>query len=74
MGQAVQSIQPVCSHIELSQVRGWEIRAVGVKPYHKTLLPESISTHCREWPAGKSKAKVQLMLVEANSKPHDVVI
>ena len=29
--------------------------------------------HCREWPAGKANAGVQ-MLVEANSKPHDIVI
>ena len=29
--------------------------------------------HCREWSAGKVNAEVQ-MLVEANGKPHDIVI
>ena len=32
-----------------------------------------LGTHCREWPAGKASAKVQIF-VEANSKPHDIVI
>ena len=29
--------------------------------------------HCREWPAGKANAEVQ-MLVEANIKPHGIMI
>ena len=73
MGQAEQSVQHVCSLTELKQVRDWEKRPVEFKPYYKTLLLENISTHCREWPAGKTNAEVQ-MLVEANSKPHDIVI
>ena len=32
-----------------------------------------LDTHCREWPAGKANAEVQ-MLVEPNSKPHGIVI
>ena len=35
--------------------------------------PENLGTHCREWPAGNANAEAQ-MLVEANSKPHDIVI
>ena len=58
---------------ELKQVRDWEKRPVEFKPYYKTLLSENLGTHCREWPAGKTNAEVQ-MLVEANSKPHDIVI
>ena len=73
MGQAEQSIQHVCSLAGLKQVRDWEKRPVKFKPYYKTLLSENLGTHCREWPAGKTNAKVQ-MLVEANSKPHDIVI
>ena len=73
MGQAEQSIQRVCSLTELKQVRDWEKRPVEFKPYYKTLLSENLGTHCREWPAGKTNAEVQ-MLVEANSKPHDIVI
>ena len=73
MGQAEQSIPHVCSLTELKQVRDWEKRPVEFKPYYKTLLSENLGTHCREWPAGKANADVQ-MLVEANSKPHGIVI
>ena len=38
MGQAEQSIQRVCSLIELKQVRDWEKHPVEFKPYYKTLL------------------------------------
>ena len=37
------------------------------------LQSENLSTHCREWPAEKANAKVQI-LVEVNTKPHDIVI
>ena len=73
MGQAEQSIQRVCSLTELKQVRDWEKRPVEFKSYYKTLLSENLGTHCREWPARKTNTEVQ-MLVEANSKPHDIVI
>ena len=73
MGQAEQSIQHVCSLTELKQVRDWEKRPVEFKPYYKTLLSENLGTHCREWPGGKTNAEAQ-MLIEANSKPHDIVI
>ena len=46
---------------------------VEFKPYYKTLLSENLGSNCREWPAEKTNAEVQ-MLVEANSKPHDIVI
>ena len=74
-GQTGQSIQHVCGLAELKQVRDLEIRPVEFKPYYKTLLSENLGTvtHCREWPAGKANAEAQ-MLVEANSKPHDIVI
>ena len=32
-----------------------------------------LGTHCHEWSAGKASAEVQ-MLVEANRKPHGIVI
>ena len=73
MGQAEQSIQHVCTLTELKQVRDWEKRPVEFKPYYKTLLSENLGTHCREWPARKNNADVQ-MRVESNSKPHDIVI
>ena len=72
MGQAEQSIQHVCSLTELKHVRDWEKRPVEFKPYYKTLLSENLGTQCREWPAGKTNTVH--MLVEANSKPHDIVI
>ena len=73
MGQAEQSIQHECGSAELNQVRDWEKRPVEFKPYYKTLLSENLGKHCRKWPAEKVNADVQ-MLVEANSKPHDIVI
>ena len=73
MDQAEQLIQHVCSLTELKQVRDWEKRPIEFKPYYKTLLSENLGTHCREWPAGANNAEVQ-MLVEAKSKPHDIVI
>ena len=73
MGQAEQSIQHVCGLAELKQVRDWEKRPVEFKPYYKILLSENLCTHYCGWPAGKTNAEVQ-MLVEANSKPHDIVI
>ena len=63
----------VCGLAELKQVRDWKKRPGEFKPYYKTLLSENLGTHCREWPAGKANAEVP-MLVEANSKPHDIVI
>ena len=48
-------------------------RPVELKPDYKTLLSEKLGTHCREWPAGKANAEVQV-LVEADSKPHDIVM
>ena len=70
MGPVEESIQHVCSLAELNQVRDWEKRPVEFKPCYKILLSENLGTHCREWPARKANAEVQ-MLVEANSKPHD---
>ena len=75
MGHAEQSIQLVCGLAELKQVRVWEKkRPLDVKLYYKTMLSENLGTHWREWPAaGKANTQVQ-MLVEANSKPRDIVI
>ena len=73
MGQAEQSVQHVCSLTELKQVKDWEKHPVEFKPYYKTLLSVNLGMHCREWPAGKTSAEVEI-LVEANSKPHDIVI
>ena len=73
MGQAEQSIQHVCRLAELKQVRDWEKRQVEFKPYYKTPVSENLGTHCREWPARKANAEVQT-LVEANSKPLDIVL
>ena len=71
MGPA--SIQDVCSLAELKQVRDLEKRPAEFKPYYKTLLSENLGTHYLEWPIGKANVEVQ-MVVEANSKPHDIVI
>ena len=62
----------MCGLAELKQIRDWGKCPVEFKPY--TRLPsENLGTHCREWPAEKANAEVQ-MLVEANSKPDHIVI
>ena len=74
-----RTLNPACMQSrKLKQVRDWEKHPVEFKPHYKTLLSESLGTHCREWPAEKKEkkennAEVQ-MLVESNSKPHDIVI
>ena len=60
-------------YAELKQVRDWGKRPAKFKRYYKTLLSENLGTHYHEWPAGKANAEVQI-LVEANSKPHDILI
>ena len=73
MGQAGQSIQHMCSLAELKYVRDREKRPVEFKSYYKNLLSENLGTQYRDWPAGKANAEEQT-LVEANSKPYDIVI
>ena len=53
MGQAEQSSQHVCGLTELKQIRDCEKRPVEFSPRNKTLLLETIGTHCREWPMEK---------------------
>ena len=67
-------INPECVWSPRARARkGLGKRPVEFKSYYKTLLSSNLDTHCREWPAAKSNAEVH-MLVEANSKPHDIVI
>ena len=63
MDQAEQSIQHVGG---LAELKLWGKCPVDFKP-------QNLGTHCCEFPARKASAKVQ-MLVEANSKPQDIVI
>ena len=73
LGQAEQPIQHVCDLTQLKQVRDWEKHPTEFKPYYKNLLSENLGMHCREWPARKANAEVQ-MLAKANSKAHDIAI
>ena len=63
----------MCDLTDLKQARNWGKRPAAFKFYYNTMLPENLGTHCREWPAAQTNAEVQ-MLVEAKSKPHDIVI
>ena len=72
-GKAEQLIQHVCGFTERKQVRDRGKRSVEFKLCYQTLLPENLGTHYREWPAEKTNAGKQ-MLVEAYSKPHNIVI
>ena len=62
-----RTINPACVRSRRAQT------SKGVASPTARLLSENLGTHCREWPAGKANAEVQ-MLIEANSKPHDTVI
>ena len=74
MGQAELLIQYVCSLAELKQVRDWGKTSSWVQaPLWDSAVREPIGTHCREYSAGKANVEIQ-MLVEDNSKPHDMVI
>ena len=69
-----RTINPVCVQSRRARAsKGLGKRPVEFKPYYKTLLSENVGTYCREWPAGEANAEVQ-MIVDANSKPHDIVI
>ena len=61
----------MCSLAELKQGTGKNAQ-LSSSPGTR-LLSENLGTHCHECPDGKANAEVQ-MLVEANSKPHDIVI
>ena len=68
-----RTVNPPCVWLHRAkQEMGWEKRPAEFKPYYETLLPENLGKHCREWPAGKANAGLHT-LVEANSKPHDIV-
>ena len=73
MDQAEKSVEHVFGLAELRRARDWGKRPVEFNPYYKTLQSENLGAHCREWPAGKANAVVQ-MLVDHNNKPYDIVI
>ena len=66
-------LQHVCDLIELKQARDWEKNVQLSSSPTTRVCCERTQAPCREWPAGKANAEVQ-MLVEAISKPHDIVI
>ena len=63
----------MCAVRRAQASKGLKKRPVKFKPYYNILLSENLGMHCREWPARKANAEVQ-MLFEGNSKPHDIVI
>ena len=73
MGEAEESIAHVCPLSELKQTKEWEQYPSSLDHLYQVILPENLGRHCREWPAGKTEADIKL-LIEENSKPHDLVI
>ena len=74
MGGPSRTVNAACALAELKQVRDWEKNhPVDFKPYQKILLSENLGMHSREWPARNTDEEAQ-MLVDANSKPHGIVI
>ena len=57
MGQAEDSILQVCQLRELKQTKEWERYPHRFRRLYKTLLPENLGKHCREWPAGKQSQR-----------------
>ena len=53
MGQTEDSLLQVCQLTELKQTKEQERDPNRFRRLYKTLLPESMGKHCREWPAGK---------------------
>ena len=68
MGQAENSIVKACQLTELKQTKEWERYPNRFRRLYETLLPENVGKHCREWPEGKTKSEIKL-LVQENSKP-----
>ena len=74
MNGSSRTINPACMRSRRTQAsKELGKTSIEFKPYYKTPLSENPGTPCREWPASKASAEVQV-LVEANSKPHDIVI
>ena len=68
-----RTINPACVRSRRAQASKGLGKNVQVSSSPTTiLLSQNLGTHCREWPAAKASAEVQ-MLVEANSKPHDMI-
>ena len=73
MGYAEQPVQRMRCLTEHKQANDGGKCSHDFKLHTKTLLPEILGISCRrKWPAEK-KVEIQ-MLIEDNSKPHDIVI
>ena len=69
-----RTVNPACTRLRRAQARKGLGENVQFGSSSTTrLLPENLGTHCRELPAEKARAEV-LMLIQANSKPRDIVI
>ena len=73
MGQAKQSIQHEFSLAELKQVRDWENVQLSSSPITRLCYQRTQARTAVNGQLEKDNAEVQ-MLVEANNKPHDIVI
>ena len=71
LGQAENSILQVCQLTELKQTKEWERYPTRFWHLYKTLLPENLGKHCREWPAGKTESEIKLLFQE-NSQLQDL--
>ena len=64
-----RTVNPACVRPHRAQAS----KGLGKTSSYEILLPENLGTYCREWQLfGKADAEIQI-LVEANSKPHDIV-
>ena len=52
MGQAEDSVLPVCQLTDLKQTKEWERYPNQFRRLYETLLPENLGKHYRKWPAG----------------------
>ena len=73
MSQAEDSILQVCQMTEFKHTKEWERYPNQFRRLYETFLPENVGDHCREWPAGKTKSEIKV-LIQENSKPQDIIM
>ncbi|XP_076448042.1 cadherin-23-like isoform X2 [Babylonia areolata] len=70
-----QSTKDLCAYRlqDLKETKEWEKNPKNLNHLFNTVISTTLGRHCREWPEGKTDAKVKL-LIEENSKEDDIII
>ena len=73
MAEAEQSIQQICQLTNLKSTNEWEEHPAALNHLYRTMKPDNLGRHCREWPTGQTNAEIQA-IIEQNSNPQEVSI